>query len=129
MGCHSHGKGAFAILRVGNSVNEHHVGLQTAIWECVSLQQKGRNTHVIENHVISHIHVFINHLYGIENKPWFNFFWGGGAPPPPPPVRQSFQEKSGLNENESFVWKYMYIKFIETLKTLFDIVEAPFKNR
>ena len=29
VGCHSHGKGAFAILRVGNSVNEHHVGLQS----------------------------------------------------------------------------------------------------
>ena len=102
MGCHSHGKGAFAILRVGNSVHEHHVGLQAnflvvtyfllsgyymlfiydeafhpptiiryhcyilclAIWECVSLQQKGRNTHFIENHVISRI--FINHLYGIH---------------------------------------------------------------
>ena len=32
--------------------------------------------------------IFINHLYGIENKPWFNFIWGGGGggkPPPPPP--------------------------------------------
>ena len=29
VGCHSHGKGAFAILSVCNSVNEHHVGLQT----------------------------------------------------------------------------------------------------
>ena len=60
-----------------------------AIWECVSLQQKGKNTHFIENHVISRI--FINHLYGIENKPWFNFILGASAPqapPPPPPVRQ-----------------------------------------
>ena len=35
--------------------------------------------------------IFINHLYGIENKPWFIFTWGGGMPPkppPPPPVRQ-----------------------------------------
>ena len=44
---------------------------------------QGRNTHFIENHVISQI--FINHLYGIENKPWFNFIWRGQAPPPPPP--------------------------------------------
>ena len=38
-------------------------------------------------HVLYH-----NHLYRIENKPWFNFILGGGggasAPPSPPPVCQ-----------------------------------------
>ena len=64
---------------------------------CYSLQQKGRNTHFIENHVISRI--FINHLYGIENKPWFNFIWGGGGkrpkPPPPPPPTSTPVAPSG----------------------------------
>ena len=48
--------------------------------------RKGEHMHFIENHVISRI--FINHLYGIENKPWFNFIWGASAPqaPPPPPT-------------------------------------------
>ena len=27
--------------------------------------------------------IFINHLYGIENKPWLNFIGGGGQAPPP----------------------------------------------
>ena len=31
------------------------------------------------------LRIFINHLYGIENKPWFNCIGGGKRHPSPPP--------------------------------------------
>ena len=65
-----------------------------AIWECVSLQQKWRNAHFVENHVISR--TFIHHLYMELKISHGSILFGGGggwrpqAPPPPTstPVRQ-----------------------------------------
>ena len=35
--------------------------------------------------------IYLNHLYGIENKPWFKFI-GGQAPQGPPPPHQYASE-------------------------------------
>ena len=56
-----------------------------AIWECVRLQQKWRNAHFVENHVISR--TFIHHLYMELKKSHGSILFGGGgggagAPPP-----------------------------------------------
>ena len=57
-----------------------------AIWECVSLQQKWRNTHFVENHVISR--TFIHHLYMELKISHGSILFGGGAWRPPSPTHQ-----------------------------------------